>query len=96
MSVQEDIFKKLGKEKYLKLPKEGTNPRGVEVSKETVNLLITHPKTLKIKIKWDKGDLEHMRFNEVGRPRKNFPRETELEIFSELADNLDGETCKVS
>ena len=26
-----------------------------------------------------------MRFTEVGRPRKNFPRETELEIFSEMA-----------
>jgi len=37
-----------------------------------------------------------MRFTEVERPRKNFPRETGLEIFSELADNLDGATCKVA
>jgi len=36
------------------------------------------------------------RFTEVGRPRKNSPRETELRIFSDMADNLDGETCKVS
>lgn len=59
LSVQEEVFKRLGKEKYLKLPKEGTNPRGVEFSKEAINLMIENSETLRIKIKWDKEDLKY-------------------------------------
>ncbi|MBI2042975.1 ThaI family type II restriction endonuclease [Candidatus Pacearchaeota archaeon] len=59
ISVQEEVFRKLGKNEYLKLPKEGTNPRGVEFSKEAINLMIENSKTLKIKIKWDRGDLKY-------------------------------------
>jgi len=33
---------------------------------------------------------------EVVSPRKFFHREAELEKFSEMANDLDGETCKVS
>lgn len=59
LSVQEEIFRNIGKNKYLKLPKEGTNPRGVEFSKEAINLMMENPQTLKIKIRWDKGDLKY-------------------------------------
>ena len=59
LQVQEEVFKKIGKDKYFKLPKEGTNPRGVEFGKEAISLMIENPKTLRIKIKWDKGDLEY-------------------------------------
>lgn len=34
LEAQERLFDKLGREKYIKLPKPGTNPRGVEISKE--------------------------------------------------------------
>ena len=34
------------------------------------------------------------RLREVRSPRKNFPRETELRIFSELKLNLGGKVCK--
>lgn len=59
LSVQNEVLKKLGKDKYLKLPKEGTNPRGVEFSREAISMLITHPQTSKMKIKWDKSDLKY-------------------------------------
>jgi hypothetical protein len=59
LEVQEDIFKKLGKNNYLNLPKAGTNPRGVEFNRLAIEEMLNHPKTLKIKIKWDKGNLKH-------------------------------------
>jgi hypothetical protein len=31
-SIQTEVFDKLGKENYIKLPSKGTNPRGVEIS----------------------------------------------------------------
>ncbi len=36
LSVQKHIFDKIGRENYIKLPKPGTNPRGVEITKEAL------------------------------------------------------------
>src|SRR3989338_4458646 len=54
LNVQQDIFKRLGMERYLKMPKAGTNPRGTEFSKEAVELMIQHKNTLRIVINWKK------------------------------------------
>lgn len=59
LEVQEEIFKKLGKNSYLNLPKAGTNPRGVEFNRLAIEEMLKHPKTLKIRIRWDKGNLKH-------------------------------------
>jgi len=59
IEVQKSILKKIGAEKYIKLPKAGTNPRGVEFSKEAVDELITDPKTKIIIIKWTKEDIDY-------------------------------------
>ena len=59
LEVQEEIFKKFGKNNYLNLPKAGTNPRGVEFNRLAIEEMLKHPKTLKIKIKWEKGDLKY-------------------------------------
>lgn len=59
LEVQEEIFKKLGKNNYLNLPKAGTNPRGVEFNRLAIEEMLKHPNTLKIRIKWDKGNLKH-------------------------------------
>ena len=40
LNVQKEIFNLLGKEKYLKMPKAGTNPRGVEFSKESIQKML--------------------------------------------------------
>jgi len=59
LEVQKEIFDLLGRDKYLDMPKAGTNPRGVEFSRMAIEKMVTHPKTLKTKIKWDKGNLSY-------------------------------------
>lgn len=58
--VQKRIFNQLGKENYLKLPKKGTNPRGIEITKEAIMNLIEDSGSKKIEINWEKTDI---RFN---------------------------------
>jgi len=45
-------------ERFIKLPKEGTNPRGVELTKEALSELVNHGRTLSIGINWKKEALE--------------------------------------
>lgn len=56
---QIEILNRYGKEFYFKLPKEGTNTRGVEITKEAINELIEHSKTQVIKINWVRGKNEN-------------------------------------
>lgn len=51
-SVQVEIFNQVGSQTYIKLPKPGTNPRGVEIAEEALHRLANHPKSLKIPINW--------------------------------------------
>lgn len=62
--VQKRIFNQLGKENYLKLPKKGTNPRGIEITKEAIMNLIEDSGSKKIEINWEKTDI---RFNPYQR-----------------------------
>lgn len=59
VSVQQEIFKKLGPSGYLKLPKGGTNPRGVEFSKEAIQSMLNHKDVLRISINWQKKPIEY-------------------------------------
>lgn len=52
--AQIETINKLGKSEYVKLPKVGTNPRGVEISSLALNELFNHPETLVIPINWKK------------------------------------------
>lgn len=54
LEVQEEVFKKIGREKYIKLPVEGTNPRGVEISALGLTSLAEHKNAFKIPIEWKK------------------------------------------
>lgn len=60
--VQKEVFKKIGRENYIKLPVEGTNPRGVEMSAEGLNNLVVHEETLKIPIDWTKENIDYKPF----------------------------------
>ena len=51
---QADVLRKLGCNKYFKLPKQGTNPRGVEITNEAINLLAKHKTTMKLEIDWQR------------------------------------------
>ena len=57
--VQEEILEKLGRKKYIKLPKRGTNPRGVELSSKALDQLTSHPKTKKIEVLWKREDIKY-------------------------------------
>lgn len=59
LKVQNKVLKKLGKNNFLKLPKEGTNPRGVEFTRLAIETMINDPETLKIPIDWKKEVFEH-------------------------------------
>lgn len=64
LEVQLQTLQEMGKERYIKLPKAGTNPRGVEMQGEAMRLLIANPQTLKVPINWTK---ESSNFNTYKR-----------------------------
>ena len=57
LEVQNKVLKQFGKEKYFKLPKAGTNPRGVEFSKEAL-LKLQQEVSQKIEIEWKRPKIE--------------------------------------
>lgn len=58
LEAQREVFKTLGRRRYIKLPKPGTNPRGVEFSKEALSRLLRNPKTRSIEINWEKTEIK--------------------------------------
>lgn len=57
LKLQNKIFAKLGQKDYIKLPKPGTNPRGVEMSANALNELINSDECYKININWIKNNI---------------------------------------
>ncbi|MEK7497596.1 MAG: ThaI family type II restriction endonuclease [Patescibacteria group bacterium] len=55
VSSQTRVFDKIGRKKYIKLPKKGTNPRGVEITKKALEMLAKDSETQKIEIAWERG-----------------------------------------
>lgn len=55
LSAQEEIYNKLTPEGYMKLPKEGTNSRGVEIAHKAMQELQSHSATRFIKLQWRKN-----------------------------------------
>uniref|UniRef100_A0A7V6CE30 Type II restriction endonuclease subunit R n=1 Tax=Thermodesulfobacterium geofontis TaxID=1295609 RepID=A0A7V6CE30_9BACT len=58
LNVQKRLFDKIGREKYIKLPKLGTNPRGVEITKEALSNLVKDSDCRKIEINWQRTKIE--------------------------------------
>lgn len=54
--AQNEILEKNGKDFYFKLPKQGTNPRGVELSNSAITELVKHHTTKSIRINWIRTD----------------------------------------
>lgn len=50
------VFDKIGRTNYIKLPKEGTNPRGVEITKKALEMLAKDTEIRKIEIDWKRGE----------------------------------------
>jgi hypothetical protein len=59
LEAQERLFNKVGRERYIKLPKVGTNPRGVEITKEALLSLVHDKESKVIDIDWHKSEIDY-------------------------------------
>jgi len=59
LEVQKEIFRRMGRNKYLKMPKPGTNPRGVEFSKNAKNEILRHKETKCVSVLWKKEKVDY-------------------------------------
>lgn len=58
LETQQRLFSKIGKRNYIKLPKPGTNPRGVEITKEALSALVTDSGCKRIEINWQRTEID--------------------------------------
>lgn len=59
VEAQRKLFDRIGRNSYIKLPKPGTNPRGVEITKEALTSLVKDDLSKSIEIKWQKTKIEY-------------------------------------
>jgi len=59
LEVQKKVFDKKGKENYIKLPKPGTNPRGVEITKDALTTLVNDSNSKQIPIHWIQTKIDY-------------------------------------
>ena len=58
LEAQRRLFDKIGRRNYIKLPKPGTNPRGVEFTKEALSSLVEDSESQSIVIDWQKTKID--------------------------------------
>ncbi len=72
ISVQKEIFKQLGKEKYLDTP-FGTNHRGISISSKGAKAMKNHSNTMSLPVHWITENIKHPNpWNEWIEYWKNF------------------------
>jgi hypothetical protein len=59
LEAQKRLFESIGRDRYIKLPKAGTNPRGVEISKEALSSLVFDKESKSIEINWQKPEIDY-------------------------------------
>ena len=52
--VQAKTLQEIGIDRYAKVPPRGTNPRGVELSREALGIFLEHPDTQSLRIAWNR------------------------------------------
>lgn len=57
--VQEKAFEEMSRDMYIKLPKPGTNPRGVEITRDALIRLVRDSKSKTIAITWRKTEVDY-------------------------------------
>lgn len=57
--AQLQVLNDIGRDRYIKLPKENTNPRGVEITPEALSLLENHIDTRSIEINFIKEKIDY-------------------------------------
>lgn len=58
-SAQQDVLESIGRDNYIKLPKENTNARGVEINAEALKQLELHPATRSIDINFARQKMDY-------------------------------------
>lgn len=56
---QVKVFDRLKRENYIKLPKQGTNPRGVEITQSALESLVRDDQTKRIEVNWERAAPNH-------------------------------------
>ena len=59
LEAQKGLFDRVGRERYIKLPKPGTNPRGVEITKEALSGLVEDDMSQLIEIFWQRTKIDY-------------------------------------
>ncbi len=59
LEAQKRLFDKIGRDRYIKLPKPGTNPRGVEITREALTSLAHDELSKSIEISWKKTSIDY-------------------------------------
>ena len=59
LESQKKLFDRVGRDGYIKLPKPGTNPRGVEITKEALSSLVKDNLSKAIEINWQKTKIDY-------------------------------------
>ena len=59
LEAQKKLFDRVGRNGYIKLPKPGTNPRGVEITKEALSSLVKDNLSKVIEINWQKTKIDY-------------------------------------
>lgn len=59
LEVQTKVFNAIGRAAYIKLPKPGTNPRGVEITKEALEAVVTDKESKATEIHWQRTEIDY-------------------------------------
>jgi len=59
LTAQKKLFDKIRRRKYIKLPKPGTNPRGVEITKDALLSLVSDKLSKVLEIDWQKTKIDY-------------------------------------
>lgn len=58
-AAQIELLNRIGRERYIKIPKTGTNPRGVSISSRALGFLARNPSTHHLPIRWVKTEINY-------------------------------------
>jgi len=58
LEIQKKLFDRIGRDNYIKLPKPGTNPRGVEITKDALSRLVNDNDSMKIIVNWQRTKID--------------------------------------
>lgn len=59
VEVQTRVFWRMGREGYIKLPKPGTNPRGVEITEDALEAIATDKDSKAIEMNWQRTKVDY-------------------------------------